>query len=87
MKLAKLPDRSPVRLTFQASPEQNLALQDYAEFYRSTYGETATVADLVPFMLDEFMDGDRAFAKFRKAQAEAGGSGVQAPRRESRPER
>lgn len=73
MKLAKLPDRSPVRITFQASPEQNQALQDYADFYRATYGETATVPDLVPFMLDEFIDADRAFAKFRKARADSGG--------------
>lgn len=69
MKLPKLPDRNPVRITFVATPEQNLALLDYAAFYHSTYGETAAVADLVPSMLEALMESDREFAKFRKGRS------------------
>lgn len=34
--------------------------------YRATYGESETVAELIPFMLEAFLDSDRAFAKARK---------------------
>lgn len=75
MKLAKLPDRNPVRITFVATPEQNLTLLDYAAFYQATYGETAAVADLVPSMLEALMESDRDFAKFRKGRgADQGGA-------------
>ena len=66
LKLGKLPDRTPVKITFVASPELNQALQDYAAVYRAAYGQAEAVADLVPFMLEAFLDGDRSFAKARK---------------------
>jgi hypothetical protein len=69
MKLSKLPDRNPVRITFSAMPELNTALMRYAEFYKSTYGEAAAVPDLVPSMLEALMESDREFAKFRKEAA------------------
>jgi len=37
--------------------------------YRETYGEAETVETLVPFMLASFLDRDRAFLAFKKAQA------------------
>ena len=46
MKLSKLPDRNPVRITFSAMPDLNAALQAYAEAYRAKYGETASVPAL-----------------------------------------
>ena len=66
LKLGKLPDRTPVKISFAASPELNQALQDYAAVYRATYGQAEAVAELVPFMLEAFLDGDRSFAKARK---------------------
>ncbi|WP_136661413.1 DUF2274 domain-containing protein, partial [Nitratireductor sp. XY-223] len=39
---------------------------DNAALYRATYGETESVADLIPFMLEAFLDSDRTFAKARK---------------------
>jgi hypothetical protein len=76
LKLAKLPDRTPVKITITVKPELNSALRDYAVLYRDTYGETESIADLIPFMLEAFLEGDRAFAKARKegtpeAKAEA----------------
>jgi hypothetical protein len=66
LKLAKLPDRTPVKLTITVSPELNQALRQYAGIYRATYGEAESVADLIPFMLGVFLDSDKGFAKARK---------------------
>jgi hypothetical protein len=66
LKLAKLPDRKPVKLTIILPPDTNAALQAYAAAYRETYGETEEVAELVPYILDSFLAGDRGFAKARK---------------------
>lgn len=66
LKLARLPERTPVKITFTASPELDLALRQYAGIYRATYGQSETVPELVPFMLEAFLESDRAFAKARK---------------------
>lgn len=66
LKLGKLPDRKPAKITITVSAELNHALRDYAAIYRQTYGETESVAELIPFMLETFLDGDRAFAKARR---------------------
>lgn len=63
LKLAKLPDRTPVKVTITVSPDLNKALQKYAQLYRQTYGEEEAVADLIPFMLHGFLSGDRNFTK------------------------
>ena len=63
LKLGKLPDRTPVRITITASPELNQGLRDYAALYRATYGEAESLADLIPFMLAAFLESDRGFAK------------------------
>jgi len=70
LKLAKLPDRTPVKLTIVITPDLQQALADYAEVYRDTYGETEAVADLVPFMLRSFLESDRGFAKARPSARE-----------------
>jgi hypothetical protein len=63
LKLGKLPDRTPVRITITASPELNQGLRDYAALDRATYGEAEAIADLIPFMLAAFLESDRGFAK------------------------
>lgn len=67
LKLGKLPDRTPVKLTISVAPDLNQDLTDYAAAYRETYGEAESVTDLVPYMLRAFLDGDRGFAKARQA--------------------
>ncbi|MER8481717.1 DUF2274 domain-containing protein [Mesorhizobium sp. M1322] len=67
LKLGKLPDRTPSKITISVSADLNQALKDYAALYRQTYGESESVAELIPFMLAEFLESDRAFAKARKA--------------------
>jgi hypothetical protein len=66
MKLAKLPDRKPVRLTVTVNADLNRKLRDYATLYRETYGESEAVAELIPFMLEAFLENDRAFVRARK---------------------
>ena len=66
LKLGKLPDRTSAKITITVSPNLNAALRQYAEIYRATYGENEPVAELIPFMLEAFLDGDREFAKARK---------------------
>lgn len=66
LKLAKLPDRTPVRITVTLSPELNQALRQYAGLYRAAYGQAESVAELIPFMLGAFLDSDKGFAKARK---------------------
>ena len=66
LKLGKLPDRTPVKITITVSPDLNQALRDYAAIYRATYGEAESVADLIPFMLGAFLESARGFARARK---------------------
>ena len=66
LRLAKLPDRTPVKVTLTVNPELNRMLQDYAAFYAKSYGSEETVAELCPFMLKAFMEADRGFQKARK---------------------
>ena len=43
LKLGKLPDRTPVKITIAVNPDLNQALRDYAAIYRTEYGETESV--------------------------------------------
>lgn len=69
LKLTKLPDRTPVKMMIQITPDLSQALADYAALYERTYGRKESVADLIPFMLSSFLASDRTFTASRKAQA------------------
>lgn len=75
LKLAKLPDRTPVKITIALMPELNRTLADYAVLYRETYGEKADVAELIPAMLEGFLASDREFAKARRSTPPVEGRG------------
>ena len=66
LKLPKLPDRTPVKISIVVSPDLNRALETYAALYRETYGEEESVKQLIPFMLESFLEADRGFAKAQK---------------------
>lgn len=68
MKLAKLPDRTSVKMGIVFTPNLAQRLREYADFYAETYGNKEEVADLIPFMLEAFLDRDRAF-KRKKSDA------------------
>jgi len=65
VKLPKLPDRTPVKLTISVTPELSRGLHDYAAAYEATYGQAESIADLIPYMLQAFLDSDRGFARSR----------------------
>jgi hypothetical protein len=81
LKLAKLPDRVPVKLTITVQPDLAQGLREYAAVYRAAYGQAESVEELVPFMLASFLEGDRGFAKARKEVPEMPVIEVQARRR------
>jgi hypothetical protein len=66
LRLAKLPDRTPVKLVISLSPELSQAMCDYAALYEETYGQTEPVQELVPAMLASFLEGDKLFARRRR---------------------
>jgi hypothetical protein len=69
LRIAKLPDRNPVKLTIAVMPDLHDALQDYAKLYAETYGQADAMVDLVPAMLASFLEGDREFQKARKGRS------------------
>ena len=70
VKLARLPDRIPVKMQVTLPPDLAARLRDYADLYAETYGVREEPADLVPFMLNAFLNGD---VEFRKALREKAG--------------
>lgn len=67
LKLAKLPDRTPVKLAITITPDLHQLLQQYARLYAEAYGREESVADLVPAMLAAFLESDRSFVRSRPA--------------------
>lgn len=68
LKLARIPDRTPVKLIIHLPPDLNEALQAYGAAYHEAYGDNVPVAELVPAMLAAFIDSDRGFLKARHAR-------------------
>lgn len=72
IKLAKLPDRRPVKVQIEILPDLELALTEYAVAYEQAYGVQEKPAALIPYMLSSFIEGDREFVKLRKQDKQAG---------------
>jgi len=69
LKLAKLPDRTPIKLVITVTPDLHAALIEYVAVYKQTYGQEEPLAELVPHMLAAFLASDRGFAKAREARS------------------
>lgn len=67
LKLDKLPDRTPVRMTVALGPDLAAALTDYAAIYHEAYGEEEKPETLIPAMLEMFLASDAGFKRARKA--------------------
>ncbi len=67
LRLERLPDRTPVRLTLMLDPELASALTDYASIYTQVYGEETKPEALIPAMLQDFLGNDAGFRRARKA--------------------
>jgi len=69
LRLAKLPDRTPVKITITVPPDLNQALLDYAALYSEVYGQAEPVAELIPAMLASFLETDREFGRRRRERS------------------
>lgn len=69
LKLAKLPDRTLVKITIAVSAPLNQTLQQYAETYQARYGIAETITELIPYMLQAFIEGDAEFKKAKRGQS------------------
>ncbi|OKO87639.1 protein involved in integration/excision of ICE Tn4371 family [Bradyrhizobium sp. NAS80.1] len=69
MKLAKLPDRTPVKMNVVLAPSLAKRLREYADFYAETYGSREEVAELIPFILEAFLEGDADFRRAKRIAA------------------
>jgi hypothetical protein len=69
LRLPKLPDRTPVKITISISPDLNQALADYAALYEEAYGTVETVQELIPAMLTGFLENDRSFTQRRSKRS------------------
>ncbi|MGY2733300.1 DUF2274 domain-containing protein [Sphingomonas sp. UYP23] len=63
LKLARLPDRTPVKLTITIAPDLNQMLSEYAAVYAASYGREEPVVELIPAILAAFLDSDRDFSR------------------------
>lgn len=66
LKLGKLPERTPVKLTISLTPDLHECLNHYAALYSDTYGHEEPVVELIPAMLVAFLESDRAFSRARR---------------------
>ena len=67
LKLAKLPDRTPVKMTIAVLPDLHARLDAYGRAYAQSYGSAEPIAELIPAMLNAFLDSDREFAKLLRS--------------------
>ena len=67
LKLGKLPERTPVKLSIHVPHDLHQTLTDYAAIYAQAYGHEEPLTELIPAMLRTFLEGDRAFTKSRSA--------------------
>ena len=75
LKLAKLPDRVPVKITITVKPDLFRLLGEYTQQYNATYaseGDGETVAELIPYILQSFVETDRGFIQAQKERARDG---------------
>ena len=63
LKLPRLPDRTPVKLVITIGADLNQALKDYAARYEAAYGVAEQVVDLVPYIVEAFLQADKGFTR------------------------
>ncbi|MGH6706737.1 MAG: DUF2274 domain-containing protein [Sphingomicrobium sp.] len=66
IKLARLPERTPAKLSISLPPDLHQALIAYGAFYADSSGHEEPVGEFVPAMLAAFLESDRAFQAARR---------------------
>jgi len=69
LKLAKLTDTKPSKLSVSLPPDLLSDLEIYAQIYEQTYGEKQPVNALIPSMLAGFLASDHGFKKAKRELA------------------
>lgn len=67
LRLARLPDRTPVRIVLSVDPALAATLQDYAAVYTGTYGIEEKPETLIPAILETFLASDAGFKRLRRS--------------------
>ena len=70
LKLAKLPDRTPVKLSLSISRDLSQSLKDYARLYAVSYGCEEPLSELIPAMLTSFLESDESFQRWLREPRE-----------------
>ena len=63
LKLGKLPERTPVKLTSSLMPDLHQQLLAYVALYTEHYGSEEPLTELIPAMLTSFLESDREFQR------------------------
>lgn len=74
LRLAKLPERAAVRLTITLDRTTHAVLTEYADAYARAYGAEESLGTLIPFMLKQFVESDRAFMRTRSQRSTSSGN-------------
>ena len=69
LKIAKLPDTRPAKLSISIPPSLMSDLELYTQLYEQTYGEKQPVSALIPSMLTGFLASDHGFKKAKRELA------------------
>lgn len=67
LRLNKLPDRIPVRLSISAAPDIARALNDHPDICRQAYGTEEEPGARIPAMLDHFPGTGPGVQRARRA--------------------
>jgi hypothetical protein len=67
IKLGKLPSNKSVRATVSLPVALKGQLDRYARLHSETWGQPVDVAALIPHILTQFLENDRAFRQSEKA--------------------
>ena len=72
LKLPRIPDRTPVKCTISVLPQLHQAIVEYASLYSQTYGREEPITELIPAMLEAFLESDRLFGAKRRNGLKSG---------------
>jgi hypothetical protein len=68
LKLGPIKKEKEVKLSCRVVESLEKDLESYAEAYQDIYGTAVEKEELVPLILQQFLDSDRKFKNWRKEQ-------------------
>lgn len=66
LKIAKLRDMTPTKMSINVTPDLKSDLDIYARLYERAYGDKQDVTNLIPLMLEGFLSSDSGFKKAKR---------------------